>query len=240
MIHNVAAPSIVRYTDANEARYIPELRPAVGLFLDAGCGASPRKVFGEGFRAHVCVDFSIAGLKQARERLGARGLYVVGDLTKLPFREEAFGGVLAAHCLYHVDADVQPLAVAELHRVVEHGRSVVVFYASERNLLSILHRFARWVRSGMHAVRGFTRAISPDDNEQLELYYRTVNPLDLVRPFPDSDVTCMQLLTMREWRLLARLGLMDVARVGMGGLLKHFPHATLIIGKYVALRITKP
>ena len=84
------------------------------FFLDAACGAQPRTEYGKNFRYHVCVDFSLDGLSESRRILGERAVCVCGSLLQLPLKDGAFDGVLASHCIYHIDKDRQATAIGEL------------------------------------------------------------------------------------------------------------------------------
>jgi uncharacterized protein YbaR (Trm112 family)/SAM-dependent methyltransferase len=97
--------------------------------LDAACGAQPQRL-GHPFTYHVCVDFSLAGLAECRRLLGDRAIVASGSLLKLPIRTGVCDGVVAAHCVYHIDKDRQAEALGELSRVLAPGGSMLVFYAN--------------------------------------------------------------------------------------------------------------
>ncbi len=100
-------------------------------FLDAGCGAIASPGYAALSFSHkhrICVDFSRAALREARKTLGGSALCVQADITRLPFRDNAFDAVLCAHVLYHVPADEQQDAMADLARVLApQGCGVVVY-----------------------------------------------------------------------------------------------------------------
>jgi hypothetical protein len=96
------------------------LTPAGKYFLDTSSGAVayPEYLdYSSHYRRRICVDLSITGLRESRRKVGDRGLYVVADLTRLPFRDGTFDGAVCSHVLYHVPEDEQESAVKELHRV---------------------------------------------------------------------------------------------------------------------------
>lgn len=107
--------------------------PASGRYLlDVASGPVQRDEFlaySAGHRHRVCVDLTMSALRGARRRLGAHGLYVIGDITRLPFREGAFDGVVSLHTIYHVPAAQQAGAFLELFRVTSAGTAAVVVYA---------------------------------------------------------------------------------------------------------------
>lgn len=99
------------------------------LLLDAGSGPvqwPEYLTYSEGYRYRVCADLSITALREARQRLGAKGLYVVADIANLPFKAEAFDGVVSLHTIHHLPLAEHRRAYLELFRVLKIGKSAVV------------------------------------------------------------------------------------------------------------------
>jgi uncharacterized protein YbaR (Trm112 family)/ubiquinone/menaquinone biosynthesis C-methylase UbiE len=119
------------------------------FFLDAACGAQPRTEYGKNFRYHVCVDFSLDGLSESRRILGDRAVSVCGSLLQLPLKDGAFDGVLASHCIYHIDKDRQATAIRELLRVLAPGGTMLILYANpdSSNAVSKAIKFVRNLRN---------------------------------------------------------------------------------------------
>jgi ubiquinone/menaquinone biosynthesis C-methylase UbiE len=225
-----------RYMDRSELRYRDWL-PGGHFFLDAGCGAKPRVTFAQGFARHVCVDVSLLGLQEARSKTGPKGLHVVADLAALPFRAQVFDGVLASHCLYHIHRDVQPVVLGELYRVLRRGRNVLVFYASNQNLVSLVHAGRRLVRRAVRALR--RRRSVPAQGASPSLYYYTHDPARLTRAFDTVDLTCLRTFTRIETELLRRWRVLPPIVAVASFLERTFPHGMRYVGKYVAIRIQR-
>jgi SAM-dependent methyltransferase len=106
--------------------------PGSGRFLlDGGSGPIqyPEYLeYSKGFQYRVCLDISSLALKEARERLGDRGLYVVGDIARLPFKREAFDGVVSLHTIHHLPADEHEMAFKGLLEVMKPKASAVIVY----------------------------------------------------------------------------------------------------------------
>ena len=102
--------------------------------LDAASGAYPMQACSTFYKHHVCLDLSLTGLKEAKKRL-EKGLFVMGDVTSLPFKNEIFGGVISANTLYHIDANQQESAVSELYRVLEKSGVLVILYSNGKHAL---------------------------------------------------------------------------------------------------------
>ncbi len=50
----------------------------------------------------VVPDISIVALQEARKRIGEKGLFVVADVAKLPFKADVFEGSVSLHTLHHL------------------------------------------------------------------------------------------------------------------------------------------
>lgn len=107
-------------------RHLP---PQGNILLDAGSGPvqwPEYLTYSENYRYRLCADISITALKEARNRLGDRGLFVVADIANLPFKPEAFDGVVSIHTIHHLPLSEHKQAYLELNRVLKTGKSAVV------------------------------------------------------------------------------------------------------------------
>jgi ubiquinone/menaquinone biosynthesis C-methylase UbiE len=110
------------------------LSPNGRYLLDAGSGPIQYPEYLEysnGYEARVCADISIVALAEARQRIGDRssggqGLFVVADIANLPFRKDAFDGVVSLHTIHHLPIDEHRQAYLELHRVLTPSKTAVV------------------------------------------------------------------------------------------------------------------
>ena len=114
--------------------------PARGRFvLDAASGPIPHpehSVYSEGFDYRLCLDFSLDALQGARLQLGAKGLYVLADITKIPLPDNSVDAAISLHTLYHVPADEQENALCEIWRVLKpKGRAVIVYSWDQHSFL---------------------------------------------------------------------------------------------------------
>jgi len=106
----------IRYRYGHEMRYQKYFEDGGRFFLDAGCGGEPRPKLATNYQTQVCVDISVKGLEEAKRLLGDSGAYVLADLTALPSKDQSFDGVLASHCLYHIEKDSQAAVLSDLYR----------------------------------------------------------------------------------------------------------------------------
>jgi SAM-dependent methyltransferase len=139
---------------ANE-RVREALPPSGDLILDAASGAIqfPDYVrFSEGYRRRVCVDLSRLGLVEARRRIAGHGLFVLADVTRLPFAAGAFDAVVSLHTLYHVPADEQGTFLAEIARVLKAGRRAVVVSAWATSPFDLLLRLPGALRRRLRSL----------------------------------------------------------------------------------------
>jgi ubiquinone/menaquinone biosynthesis C-methylase UbiE/uncharacterized protein YbaR (Trm112 family) len=99
--------------------------------LDVASGTIPHAEyleFSRHYDVRICVDFSIRALREARTKLGEAGLYLLGDITRLPLATGAVDSVISLHTIYHVPRAEQGAAVNELVRVTKPGGRVVIVY----------------------------------------------------------------------------------------------------------------
>jgi SAM-dependent methyltransferase len=116
------------YASACNRRIARQLRSGRYL-LDAASGAVPHQdyiQFSTHYDFRICLDFSITALREAKAKLGAKGLYVLGDITCLPFASDSIDDVISLHTIYHVPRAMGATAVDELVRVVKPGGRVVI------------------------------------------------------------------------------------------------------------------
>jgi len=99
------------------------------FLLDAGSGPIQYPeylTYSEGFRYRVCADISKVALLEARKRIGKHGLYVVADVSALPFKMGAFEAVISLHTLHHLPPANQQDGYLELWRVLAPGNNAVI------------------------------------------------------------------------------------------------------------------
>jgi len=139
-------PVAQEYIHRCHLRVNRHLDPQGRFFLDAGSGPVQWKeylTYSEHYAYRVCGDLSITALREAGQRLGDKGLYVVMDIAHLPFKADAFDGLVSMHTIHHLPAQDHKKAYAELVRVLMPGhRAVVVNGWSNPPLMRIADRVA--------------------------------------------------------------------------------------------------
>ena len=136
------AQDYIRRCHLRVKRYLPERGR---LFLDAGSGPIQYPEYLEysrGYARRVCLDVSKLALEEARARIGGHGWFVIGDISRLPFSEGSFDGVVSLHTVHHVPAEQQGRAFWEIHRVQATGSRAVVVYSWGSH--SVLMRLFQW------------------------------------------------------------------------------------------------
>jgi ubiquinone/menaquinone biosynthesis C-methylase UbiE len=105
------------------------LKPSGRFLLDAGSGPVQYPeylTYSKDYQRRVCVDISLVALLEARKRLGEHGFFVVADVSHLPFKKEAFDGVVSLHTLHHLPSEDQIKAYEDLYRVLANDSSAVI------------------------------------------------------------------------------------------------------------------
>jgi len=105
------------------------IAPSGKFLLDAGSGPvqwPEYLTFSENYKYRVCADISITALREARTRLGTKGLFVVADIANLPFKRDAFDGVVSMHAIHHLPLTEHKRAYKELERVLMPGKTAAI------------------------------------------------------------------------------------------------------------------
>jgi len=150
-------PVVAEYIHKTRLRVNRGIVPTGRLLLDAGSGPvqyAEYLTYSEGYQHRVCLDISIQALSEARKRIGEHGLFVVGDITNLPFKPDTFDGIVSMHTIHHLPVEEHKHAYLELFRVLAPGRSAAVVngwgYALLVNFLKPFIRIAKAVRFALH------------------------------------------------------------------------------------------
>jgi len=137
--------------------------PARGTYLlDVASGAiqyPEHLTYSTGYGHRISADISFAALRQAKKKLGDRGIYLLCDITNLPLKDDLVEGFVSLHTLYHVPAEEQLNAVRELQRVLREGGSGVIVYSWGNH--SLLMNLAMRLRP-LRAMKKTLRKLLPD------------------------------------------------------------------------------
>ncbi|MBN1230599.1 MAG: class I SAM-dependent methyltransferase [Anaerolineales bacterium] len=106
------------------------LNPEGQYLLDAGSGPiqyPEYQAYSKGYQKRVCLDISITALKEARKRIGDHGMFVVADVSRMPFRKEVFDGVVSLHTIHHLPLEDHIDAYKGIFRLLKsNGKAVIV------------------------------------------------------------------------------------------------------------------
>ena len=148
------------YIHACHLRVKRHLQPTGKYLLDVASGPvqySEYLTYSQGYGARICVDISFAALRQAQQKLGAHGIYILGDITNLPLADGAVDGAVSLHTIYHTPADEQASAFREIHRVLAPGASAAVVYCWRSLLIKLAMLPAKLVQWPGKLFRKLTR-----------------------------------------------------------------------------------
>lgn len=168
-------PAARDYQRRCNARITRWLRDGGRFILDVASGPIPHPEYlglSRGFGARICVDFSIRALLEARERLGERGIYVLGDITRLPLADSSIAAVISLHTIYHLPEEEQVRAVRELQRVAKPGAPAVIVYVWSHSALMAglgrLRGLVRMFKRRSWRTPGCSGAVAPAGNAPAE------------------------------------------------------------------------
>ena len=89
--------------------------------LDCGCGSGVQSklLFEKGLEV-VGLDLSLRMINEAKKRV-PEAKFVVGDMTKMEFTDEAFDGVYARASLLHVPKNLIPKVLRSINKILKDG-----------------------------------------------------------------------------------------------------------------------
>lgn len=119
------------------------ISPGGTYLLDAGSGAIPHDemlAYHQNYEKRICVDMSETALNEAKRKLGDRGVFILGDITKLPFKDGTIDSFVCCHAIYHVPKDDQEKVFSELVRILKSGSKGAVVYSWDKSVLEKLFR----------------------------------------------------------------------------------------------------
>ncbi len=150
------------YIQACHTRVSRHLNPQGRFLLDGGSGPVQYPAYlaySEGYTYRVCADISLVALIEARRRLGDRGLYVVADISRLPFKPGVFDGLVSLHTLHHLPPADHARAYQELFRVMAAGaRGVIVNGWTDSPLMRLANIIVKPLEWIMNLRRGAPKA----------------------------------------------------------------------------------
>lgn len=91
--------------------------------------------YSQNYEYRICIDLSIKALEEAKKKLGDKGIYVLADITNLPFKNDSIDSVISLHTIYHVPETEQSKAFEEIHRVLQLNSNAVIIYAWDKDAL---------------------------------------------------------------------------------------------------------
>lgn len=106
--------------------------------LDVASGPIPHPEyldFSRNFDYRVCVDISRLALQEAKSKIGDKGIYILGDITRLPLADGVMDAAISLHTIYHVPEDEQEKAFQEVYRTLKPGARAVVAYTWKSSYL---------------------------------------------------------------------------------------------------------
>ncbi len=197
------------------------LHPSGDMLLDVGSGPVQYPeylTYSAGYRYRVCLDISILALKEARNRLGDHGLFVVADAANLPFKPGTFDGLVSLHTLHHLPLPEQKKAYIEFLRVIRSGRMAVVVNGwTDSPLMRMSKPFIHFIEwfgkqiSGQHSedketvLKSACYGAEPPRKEPTGTFIKKFSPEWMkteIAPLADYDIFCWRSVNVRYLRAI--------------------------------------
>jgi len=155
------------------------------LLLDVACGASP---FKSEAKKQLCIDFSITAVLEAKKNK-PEGLFVLGDITALPLKDNCVTDTVSMHTIYHVHKDKQEKAIQEIIRVTKN-KCYVVYNAGKHakivNILSLPLQLWNWSE----------KRINPNSKRNIYFYahsYKWLERFGEIKTYRMLNENCVKL-----------------------------------------------
>ena len=171
-------PVSSEYINRCHQRVIRHIKPQGKYLLDAGSGPIQYPAYlaySEGYQKRLCFDISITALEEARQRIGEHGLFVVGDISHLPFKAGAFDSAVSLHTIHHLPPEEHIPAYLEIHRVLAAGSPGVLVNGWDNpplvRLLNAPRLFYRRLQSGRKSKQDkVSKKLSEDKGTHVRKY----------------------------------------------------------------------
>jgi len=220
-------PVSQEYIQRCHRRVLRHLNRTGKYLLDAGSGPIQYPEYLEysaGYTHRLCLDLSALALREARERIGSHGMFVVGDVAHLPLRSGVVDGAVSLHTFHHLPAGEQRRAFGEMTRVLAPGAQAVVVYGWGRSApietwtglptrwaSSLLLAYARWRGRGGKAVRA-AEAVERSDPRGTHTFKHGYQWLkDNTRDLPELDILVWRTVGTNFLRAFVHGGLLGRA-----------------------------
>lgn len=143
-------------------------------FLDAGSGPIQYPeylTYSQGYQFRICLDISHVALREARDRIGAHGLYMVADVSHLPIAAEVCEGIVSLHTLHHLPFEKQKQSYGEFNRVLCPSSKAVIIngwqFSPLMHLANWLIRLADKIHGWLVSSRGSSLQKNENNEEEI-------------------------------------------------------------------------
>ena len=209
------------YITRCHARVSRHIAESGRFLLDAGSGPIQYPAYEEysrGYDFRVCADISITALKEARQRIGEHGLFVVADIAKLPFAANTFDGAVSLHTIHHLPQDEHIPAYRQVYRVLRPGKSAALVNGWTKPILILIAEAPIKLRNRIYKILRRTRAKVTQANTPAEnatptgTFVRKYNA-----PWLQRELGKFMPVNILVWRSASVKVLRNYIQPGLGG-----------------------
>lgn len=138
-------------------------------FLDMASGPIQYKEYfkySEGYVKRHCVDLSSDALNIAKNKIGTHGEFHHGSFFDIKFEHNYFDCSISVHTIYHMDKDMQSLAVRKLIDITKENCPIIIIYSNPN---SIVNKFSNSFIA--NSIRKIKNKINEDKENKTSLYF---------------------------------------------------------------------
>lgn len=111
---------------------VKKLIPDTGTYLlDAASGPLQFQEYldySKKYTYRVCMDLSPRALNEARNKIGNKGIYIIGNIAHMPLQNNKIDAAISLNTIYHIPKEQQISAFKEIYRVLILGGPAVIVY----------------------------------------------------------------------------------------------------------------
>jgi ubiquinone/menaquinone biosynthesis C-methylase UbiE len=129
----------IEYVSKCRLRLLKHIPKSGNNFLDMASGPIQYKEYlkySEGYDKRHCVDLSSDALNIAKNKIGGHGVFHHGSFFDIKFENNYFDCSISVHTIYHMDKDMQSIAVQKLIDITKKNCPIIIIYSNPKSIVN--------------------------------------------------------------------------------------------------------